>query len=465
MTFQQNVGRSALEQSKLLLANLTAVKVPEENTVRSYVAVDNPTESFHDESTSFGYLNPMFPRISIPKIISYFLSLLSSYTWIIEVIIQAIRLWRLEVTYSKAAIPDLPEITYNNEDDNDRNSHDDEEEETKQSKAQQLFLLTLLRTLMAPRIVLAMIVTPILLVCIALWYPHVRSNCQETRDGTFLANRFLAPIFINDANTNGNAYYLKAELQCYNTQREICRQMQAQTLSQYQMAQATFLDLQLEYNKSNHVVQILQDCISTNTTAMIEDSCCGIKGYAPCTETSHPGFCPVDHSTLPDLPMASRPLKEYLSDAACNAMTWPTALVEPRFDCQRLSRLCEAIPCEGVDKVALRKETVETDCQVELYVLDFFFFVLWTIFHAVVMHLVSTLLFNGVRTVGWRRLYPEGIVLHTKMREDGTLLNGNDQHERAERIALAIRRFEFGGKLQIAVGLSVILVWAIIVFR
>jgi hypothetical protein len=51
------------------------------------------------------------------------------------------------------------------------------------------------------------------------------------------------------------------------------------------------------------------------------------------------------------------------------------------------------------------------------------------------------------------------------MMEDGTLVNGNDQQERAERIARAIRRFELAGKLQIAVGLCVFLVWAIIVVR
>lgn len=55
--------------------------------------------------------------------------------------------------------------------------------------------------------------------------------------------------------------------------------------------------------------------------------------------------------------------------------------------------------------------------------------------------------------------------MHTKLREDGTLMTGNDQDERAERIAHAIRRFELAGQLQIAVGLSVVLVWAIIVFR
>ena len=461
LAFQQNISRSALEQSKLLLANLTAVKVPTEDTPRSFVAVESPTDTFHDPSTSFEYLNPIFPNIVFPKILSYLLSLLSSYTWLIEVTIQAIRLWRLEVTYSTAAIPDLPEITYIN--DNDKPSDHDE----KQSKTQQLFLLTIIRNLMSPRVVLAIILTPLVLGGIALWYPHVQTNCQETRDGTFLANRFLAPIFINDANTNGNAYYLMAEFQCYNTEREICRQMQAQTFSQYQIDQATFLDLQSDYNKSTHVIQILQDCISTNTSTTIADSCCGLKGQAPCTETSNPGFCPVDDTTLPDWPMAYRPIKEYWADSACQTdeKTLLSDLVEPKFECEALSRICQEIPCHGVDKVALRKETVETDCEVELYALDCFVFILWTVFHAVTMHIVSTLLFNGVRTLGWRRLHAEGIVLHTKMMEDGTLVNGNDQQERAERIARAIRRFELAGKLQIAVGLCVFLVWAIIVVR
>lgn len=80
------------------------------------------------------------------------------------------------------------------------------------------------------------------------------------------------------------------------------------------------------------------------------------------------------------------------------------------------------------------------------------------------VNVVSTLLFNGVRNVAWRKLYPEGVLLKARMREDGSLATGNDHKDRLQRIAIAIRRFELAGILQISTGMILLLVWAFVTF-
>jgi hypothetical protein len=121
--------------------------------------------------------------------------------------------------------------------------------------------------------------------------------------------------------------------------------------------------------------------------------------------------------------------------------------------------VCEKLPCQGVDNESLRAETVEADCEVELYALDLLAFILLTIFHAVAVNLICTLLFNGLRSVAWRKLYPDGIRLKTMLRENGRLATGDDQEDRLQRITVAIGRFELAGKLQIASGIILFLVW------
>ncbi len=448
VAFQDNISHATMEQSRLLLARLNTIHMPKETPERSNITVETPMDSFSEESTSFAYLRPVFPSLFFPKILALIISVGSSFTWIMEVVIQAIRIWRLDVAYNKVSIPDLPEISY-----------DTTCDEAEQPKTREVILGALLKFFATPRMLIGLILAPAIVAVIALWYPHVRSSCKETRDGTFLATRFLAPIFINEANALGNAYYLKAELQCHKTQQEICRQMQAQTLAQFQSVQSTFSELEQEYRMSAKVVETIKDCVTNDTMTRIEESCCDIKGFASCSMSSTPGFCPINYAK--ELPLAFHPLEEYLSEPACNETKWFAGLVEPTFQCEKLSKICEEIPCGGVDKVTLRAETVEADCQVELYALDFFFFVLWTIYHAATINLVSTLLFSGIRNVSWRKLCPEGIQFHTKMREDGSLAKGDDQQDRAERISFAIRRFELGGKLQICAGLGVTLIWVV----
>lgn len=453
--FQANLGRTALEQTRILIARIANLEVREDGPSHWNIPLEDGDDSLPDDGTTFAYLSPKFPSLFFPKVLALLVFLGSTSTWILDVIIQALRLWKLEDTYSKAAIPDLPEITY------DRSTRDPNGEV--ESKTGQMILSILLKTVFVPRMFTALIVVPVLCGAAAFWYPHLKARCEDTRDGTFLAIRLIAPILVNEASTPGNAYYLMAERQCYRTQRQICRQMQAQTIARYQADYSAFSELQSELFMSVQVMETMKGCVGESTTKMIEDSCCGIKNFAPCANTSAPGFCSTDDSE--ELEISFQPLEEQLREPACNEKFPQLDLVQPSFECEKLSRICEEIPCEGVDKVALVAETVETDCEIEYFCIRVIFLLFRALCNAIAVSLVSTLLFQGIRILRWRTLYPEGICFRTMMREDGSLSEGSCQDDRANRISKAIRGYEFAGRLQIYAGSFVFLVWAVSAFR
>jgi hypothetical protein len=450
--YQEKVARATVNDTKELLARLSSIPTTGTSPSASNITLDAPDENLPEDSTTFAYLRPIFPALFVPKILATLLSLLSSYTWLFDVAIQMVRLWKLEATYSKAAIPDLPEVAYGSTD-----------KETDQPKTSQVFLLMCLKTFLTPRMIIGFTLTPLLLTALAVWYPHVKSNCVDSRNGTFLANYFVAPAMMNEANTLGNAYYLKAELQCYKTQRSICERMQTQTITRFAASHSSFSDVNDDFNGSGRILSVIAGCVQKNTTHAILDSCCGIKGFQTCEASSSPGYCP--HDIFDEIPIAYRPLHEYLMGTSCTRQNFPKeSLTEPIFDCNKMVKVCAKIPCLGANKDSLRAETIEIDCQVELYALDFLFFVFLTIFHAVSLNLVSTLLFNGVRTVAWRKLCPEGVRLTATLRENGSLATGENHEDRFQRISIAIRRFELAGKLQIASGVVLLLVWSFVSF-
>lgn len=450
--FQESLARETLDGAKELLARLSNIQLTGLSTPSPNITVDNADNAFTEESTTFAYLLPIIPAISVPKLLAVLFSTLSSFTWLLEVTIQAFRLWKLETTYSKAAIPDLPEIVY-----------DSCESEPKQPKTRQLFLLMCFKIFLTPRMIIGLALAPIVLTTFAFWYPHVKSSCKDSRDGTFWANRIIAPIMTNEANALGNAYYLKAELQCFRTQRELCERMHAEMSSRWSNDTSLYSDIEGDLKGSSYMLTTIESCAKNSTREKIQDSCCGIKGFNPCSANSSPGYCPIDNSG--DRATAFRPLDEYIHLEACTGQNWPNQkIAEAAFDCEKLSEVCEKVPCRGVDKVSLRKETVEADCQVQLYAFDFLFFLLLTIFHAVTMDLASTFLLSGVRSVAWRSLYPDGLHFKARLREDGTLATGDNEDDRSRRISLAIGRFELVGKIQVATGTLLLLFWAFVSF-
>lgn len=83
------------------------------------------------------------------------------------------------------------------------------------------------------------------------------------------------------------------------------------------------------------------------------------------------------------------------------------------------------------------------------------------VFHAVMINVICTLVFHGIRRIHWRRLYPDGIKLKTHLQENGDLAKGCKVEDRLSRIKKAVRRFEFLGKLQVGSGVIVFVAYVI----
>jgi hypothetical protein len=415
--------------------------------------LDFRNTSFDGNSTSFGYLEPSFPAFSIPELIEAFFVWIVACQWIIEVLVQLFRLWRLKKKYEKDATPDLPTIDYGSE-----------EDDKPHSSTVSLVHVSFLKHFMTPWMALALILLPFSIVTVTVWFPHVKTNCIDSRNGTFVSRNVMSPLLINQANVPGNAYYTAAEVQCQGNQRNICSRMFAESDTLHRNDLASLFSSNVRYNQSTDTLGILNRCIETDLLdKQSEASCCGLEGYGTeCTEAGNATLCPIDNSTQPAA--SFRPLGEYLSDAACQSETTDWTIQDSRFDCDALQGTCSVASCTGVDSNLIEFLSIEADCQVELYIIKCCLLILLALYHAIMVNLCSTLAFNGVKHLRWRSLRPDGITFRTQINEDGELVKGGDRDERSARIAIAMKRFELIGWVQIALATSFFVVWFISFF-
>lgn len=415
--------------------------------------LDFRNTSFDGNSTSFGYLEPSFPAFSIPELIEAFFLWIFAYQWIIEVSVQLFRLWRLKKKYEKDATPDLPTIDYGTEDD-----------DKPHSSTLSLVHVSFLKHFMTPWMALALILLPFSIVTVTVWFPHVKTNCIDSRNGTFVARNIMSPLLINQANVPGNAYYTAAELQCQGNQRRICSSMFAESDAIYRNDVASLFSSSFRYNQSTDTMGIFDRCIETDfLDSQFEASCCGLEGYGTdCMQPGNATLCPINNSTQPAA--SFRPLGEYLSDPACQSETTDWVLQDSRFDCDTLRGTCSVASCTGVDSDLIQFLSIEADCQVETYVIKCCLLVLLALYHAIMVNLCSTLAFNGVKHLRWRSLRPDGITFRTQINEDGELVKGGDRDERSAQIAIAMKRFELIGWVQIALATAFFVVWFISFF-
>lgn len=405
-----------------------------------------------EDGTIFGYLQPRLPRMTIPELIERLISFLFANTWIVEVFLQGFRLWRLEATYARGAIPDLPEVDYS-----------DDDKDPEQASASGLLMIKLFRSFASPRVVILLIFSPMFVLAVSFWYPHVKTSCDAPYEGTFLANNVFAPLAINEANALGNAHYIKGEFRCYQTRRRVCDQMQAESAVLSRTDMAAFQAVLYQHNHSMEAIEIVQNCVDEETQKQINDSCCGLKGFSSeCTTLPSDFICPIDKSS--EREAAFRPLVEYLSEPSCDKENFHWNLPEDRYNCLPMVETCEKIACDGVNEDLIRSQVIQTDCKIELYALSCFLFLFWFIYHAIVVNLICTLAFKGIRQISWRKLSPYGIRLRTRLLEDGNLAKGRDKTDREERISTAIKRFELLGWFQCALGGLTFSIWLFTLF-
>lgn len=449
MVHQSQLGEAARNSSERVLNNLQLEGTLESRDFVQGPKLDSSNFSFTGDSTSFHYLQPSLPTLSVPEFLGIMVSWLLANTWIIEVVLQGFRLWRLEGTYSRGAIPDLPEIDYGEGD-----------ETQEQATVWRLLGVSIFKGVASPRLFVLVVFSPICVAVMALWYPHVKLSCVSTENGTYLANKFLSPLLINEANALGNAFFLKGEFQCHQCQQAICDQMHAKADFLYQSDLAALHAIEIAYNQSVQPIEVFQSCVGQDTLAQMDDSCCGLKGFPfECSSSRVDLICPIDKSSTPA--GSFRPLNEYLSEPACNKNNFQWTLTDARYNCRSLTQSCDNIPCSGVNEDFMKSQIIKTDCEIELYALSCISFLILFVYHAVAVNIVSSILFKGIRQIMWRKVSPFGIGFRTRLRENGNLAKGGGVSERSGRIALAIKRFELLGWVQIILGVLALIGWAL----
>jgi len=450
-----DLGEAAKSQLRDALRQVQGSGVPNFDRDPSLPDVQVDTPSFEGNSTTFEYLEPQFPRITIPDFIEAFFSFIIANQWIVELVVQFLRLLRLKRKYEKDATPDLPEIDY---------ATGDEEEDKQKTSSLTLVQEALLKHFLTPWMALGLILFPFALIIITIWFPHVKASCINSRDGTVVARNLITPLLINKANLAGNNYHAGAEFQCLRAQRRICDQMYTESDRIQREDDFSLFSAQLRFNESIGVNQVFTKCIDTDLLdEEFASSCCGLEGYiSGCSGSGDAATCPVDSNQVP--PSSFRPLGEYLSNEACQADLTTWELEDARFDCSSLQDICDAVPCTGVDTNRIKYMAIEADCQVETYAIKCCLLVLLALYHAIMVNLCSTLAFHGIKHLRWRSLRPDGIKLRTNVNADGELVKGDDKDERSKRIAVVMRRFELIGWLQLILGGIFFLVWFISFF-
>jgi hypothetical protein len=327
--------------------------------------------------------------------------------------------------------------------------------------------VALFRHFVTPWMALGLILCPFAIVGVTVWYPHVKHSCIDSNTGTFVARNFMAPLLINKASVPGNSYFVEAEFQCRQTQRRVCDQLYAQTDSLQRSDVFTMEATYSRFNQSVAANDVFDRCVDTGFLAdQFNSSCCGLDGYVhtgdSCERDQNKTLCPIDVAVTP--PTAFRQVEEYLSNQACHVADAVWELEDARFNCAALEDTCRETSCTGVDEELILSLTIVADCQVEVYLVKCCILVLLALYHAILINLSCTLIFNGVKQLRWRSLKPDGIQLRTHVNARGDLVKGQDREDRSNRIAIAMRRFEIIGSLQVILGSIVFGSWFISFF-
>lgn len=408
--------------------------------------------------TQFTFLDLNFPEIAIPVWILAAVGYIFSYTVLFDCATQAIRLYRLKCKYEKNATPNLPEIDYIAQTENK------EKEESKPSKLQ-LAQAMLLKNLLNPWVFLALMIIPIALCILFFWFPHVKRTCIDSNRGTFLARHVFTQVLVNRANSQGYAFHMAAQLQCQTRQHSICSLESFQSDAAYRNDIETINSLQGRFNQSNDIRGVIDRCVDTGILDnQFETHCFGLEGYTvkKSSADQHWQFCPIDTQAVP--PASFRPVGESLMGPACDFEWNSWNVTDSLFNCSVLEEACSEVPCTGVDANLIEKMTIDADCIVETYAIHVCIFIAFTIYHAIMINIGTSLLFNGILQVKWMSLKPDGIKFMTQVQRNGELVKGDDLEDRTDRIEKAMKRYVLAGYMQIGLSVAVCLFWIVTFF-
>ena len=415
--------------------------------------------SFERDATIFEYFEPSFPSFSVPDFILMLGEFILGNQWIIEMVIQLIRFWRLRRKYERNGIPDLPEIEFG------KSREENEQAQAQKPGTMALVQRTFFKHFATPWMALGLILFPLAILSVALWFPHVKGRCIDSREGTVFAHNMIAPVLINSANMDGYAFHARAEMQCRRSQQKQCSQLSVLSDQRYRAGIAELASAQTRFKDALRVSGLLQRCVQVDwMDASMNTNCCGLEGYelTGCDPEQDEPMCPIDPMTIP--PSAFRPVGAHLFAPAFESGLESWELEDSRFNCDALADTCNTVPTDGVDNDLILSLVIDADCRAQTYVILWCIFILLALYYAVMWNMSCKLAFNGSKRLLWRRLQPDGIKLTTQVTEDGELVLGSDVSDRAERIAEAVRQYEMIGKLQIALGGLIFSIWLVSFF-
>lgn len=419
--------------------------------------LDATNYSFSENTTTFDYQNPLFPTIAIPELLEAIIIGILSYQWLIEMVVQSIRLWRLKVRYERDAIPDMPKINFGGDEDKDSDD--------KMAACANL-AATLIKNFVTPWIFIFLIALPLGLMGICTWYPHVQANCIQTKNGTVIANNVLLPLLVNEASAPGNLLHTRREFDCRRRQRLICNRMYAESDLIHTEDATTYSSLMHKFNQSVEWNERLGRCIDTDRLDdEFAEACCGLEWYSgndcELDPQDRPFACPINNKITP--PGAFRPLSHYISDPSCNSDSALWDLEDARFDCNALEDSCSLTPCIGVDEEFIRAMVIEADCKIETYLIDCIMFVMLALYHAVMLNFFLTLIFNGLKCLLWPKLRPD-FPFETLLNQDGELVRGEKESERKDLVDIAKKKLEIQGWIQLIFGICLFIFWIVSFF-
>ena len=407
--------------------------------------------NLEDKATVADFLRPEIPLVFLPRVLMTLFMFFLSHRWLIELLIQCFRAWVLFRRFWNSVTPIVPKIIY------------DEEKEEHPYVATLLFMqTTVFKHFVTPWMALALVLLPFAVVGATLWLPHVQASCIESTRGTVLARHVMVPVLINQAMMSGNTEHVHRQFSCNRETEMACYKSFVESDESQQLYQNAFAELEFDHNHLVHSFSLLENCIDTDRLdVMFGQACCGLEGYDElCGENTMSYVCPVDNRT-------SRPfsrLSSYLASEAFVKDIGDFRIREDRFNCSDLNNICSDGACTGVNTTLLARSIIEDECRIEAYAMKACLSVVVALYHAVMLNLGCTLMFNGLKQLSWDKISPQSIQLVTFMSQDGQLVKGADIKDRSDRIASAMRRFEVVGKLQLALGGWIFLVW-IISFR
>jgi hypothetical protein len=415
---------------------------------------NNPTE--------FTVLDVVYPELHVPHWILSLMAIVASNQFVIECMMQAYRLRALKRKYERNASPDLPNIDYSVQAEHDNN----EAHETARTYRMNVTQMIVLKHLLNPWVVIGLVLFPFIVGIFAVWFPHIKTSCIDSRRGTFLARNVWKQININRANSRGYALRNLAQVQCFQRQWHICntQMMLSDSLSRSDLN--TLHTLQTRFNDSKTTRDVIDRCVDSNAMDVkFNLHCCGLEGYATdlCQAQQQSTLCPIDHQTDP--PSSFRPIGGTLLTNACDVYpNFDEYIENASFNCSNIQRPCTDVPCTSVDENLIEMMTIEADCRIEVYCVQVCIFLAISVYHAIVINLINRLLFNGILQIQWKKLKPDGILLITSIDGDGHLMKGEDQEERAEFVHRVMKQYVRTGYVQVALGVTVFLFWIVSLF-